>query len=249
MICSSKSAAIAALTFALLASTSAFAADTLRPYPSARTAPAQSWSGFYGGPQIGFGSGKTSTSSDLGGGLGSIDTSGSISGGFGGLNVGYNFQFDNIVFGPEADFKFGSQKGTASQDALVGGFLPVNITTDANLNWTGTIGGRLGYDLNGWLFYGTAGWAFGQASISGVASSSGFQLGTFNTTKMVHGSAFGLGLEKRLTGNWSNWSAKLEYQRQNFGSFDVTANTIFGPVTTTGKITDNVVKAGLNYHF
>ena len=79
--------------------------------------------------------------------------------------------------------------------------------------------------------------------------------GSFSRTKV--GWTVGAGVETKLD---SHWSAKLEYVYVDLGSVDETfaipINPAFGPAFTTGsatatrssRITDNIVRIGLNYH-
>lgn len=62
----------------------------------------------------------------------------------GGLYGGYNLQSDKIVYGAEADLNYSGVDSTKA-----------DVTTTQKLN--GSVRGRVGYDLDSFLVYGTAG--------------------------------------------------------------------------------------------
>jgi len=58
----------------------------------------------------------------------------------------------------------------------------------------------------------------------------------------------GGGVEAAL---WGNWTGKLEYLYIDFGTFN---NALIGivpitPVATSSRVTDQIVRVGLNYRF
>ena len=169
---------ILAMTVASLAAAAgtATAADLPRssaPYYS--PAPAvYNWGGGYAGLNVGYEWGRITNSS------------GSPSGLEGGLQVGYNWQSGQFVFGGETDIQV-----TGADDT----FAPWKFANP----WFGTLRGRAGYAMNNVLFYGTFGLAYGGLK------------GTFlglDESKTHVGWAGGLGMEVGFT---PNWSAKIEY--------------------------------------
>lgn len=96
-------------------------------------------------------------------------------------------------------------------------------------NWDASLRGRLGIDLDGVLPYVEAGVAFANATVTdgGVDSSGSYT-----------GWTAGAGVEFKLA---DQLSANVEYRYNNYGDQTLDANTV--------SLTDNVVKAGLNYHF
>lgn len=156
---------------------------------------------------------------DAGVGTGSPSPSGYLIGG----TVGYNYQVGSIVYGLEGDFDYASVKDTVACGAF---------TCTAEQKWLATFRGRVGYAFDRWLPYLTGGGAYSnvRASINpGVASASDTKLGY----------TLGAGLEYAFM---SNWTAKIEYLYVDLGRI----NTAVG---TSGDITENVVRAGLNYKF
>jgi outer membrane immunogenic protein len=130
-----------------------------------------------------------------------------------------------------------------------------------------TVRARLGVVSGPWLAYATGGVAIAKVNTGGVftpaAAAGGPNAGASwdqSTTKA--GWTLGLGVENALT---SNWSWKLEYLYVNlgsvtgsgavgstncYGSVGICANTsAAGTAGLTTKITDNIVRVGVNYKF
>ena len=156
-------AAAAAVTIAVSGGT-ASAAD-LGPYPPPGAsikddyipAPvAFSWRGFYFGVNAGYGWGgsdrlhfNSATDGRFGG---QFDNAG----GFGGGQFGYNAQFGNWVLGAEADIQ-GAGIGDTRVGTTAAGFA---AAVQNDINYFGTIRGRIGYAAGPMLFYGTGGFAW-----------------------------------------------------------------------------------------
>ena len=155
--------------------------------------------------------------------------SGGLDGFVGGGQLGYNWQSGALVFGLEGDFQ-----GTAQDrsTALGGGF-----TATEKLPWFATVRGRLGYAAGPWLLYGTGGVAWVNYK---VEISNGAATVSDNDTKAAW--TLGAGVEYMFA---PNWSTKLEYLYMDTGNTDV---TLFG-TTYNGRAKNNIVRAGLNYHF
>jgi high affinity Mn2+ porin len=129
------------------------------------------WSGFYVGAHAGVASAHSTWSatqpgaSNLAGSLDlfqaydPFDGSGSH---FGGLSAGYNYMLPSrIVVGAETDVSFAS-----TLSAIDGFASPVigSATYSDTVELFGTARGRLGYDVNRWLYYVTGGlaWTYDQ---------------------------------------------------------------------------------------
>jgi outer membrane immunogenic protein len=189
---------------------------------------AYSWSGLYLGVNAGY-SGATLGETLSGGGV-SGSGSASISGGIGGAQIGYNYQLGAMVMGFEADFD-----GSTETKSIAAGI----SSGTAEIPWIGTLRGRLGVAFDRFLVYATAGGAATQLrSVVNVGA-----IGSSNTTNTQGGWTAGGGLEVAITGNLS---ARLEYLYFDTGNFDV---AYVGPpfVTVSGRLQDNLVRAGLNY--
>jgi outer membrane immunogenic protein len=180
-----KTLFVAALAAAFAAGPAA-AADIQRgpaPYYSAPMAPAgvYKWAGPYAGLNIGYEWGKVT------------GTVGEPSGIAGGGQLGYNWQYDQFVFGGETDIQFSAADDT---------FAPWKFSNP----WFGTLRARGGAAFNNMLLYATLGLAYG--NLKG-------QLFGLDETKTEIGWTAGVGLEYGFT---PNWSAKVEYLYMDLAS-------------------------------
>ena len=254
---------IAALGFAAV-SAPALAADMALKAPPV-AAPVWSWNGWYVGVNVGGSFGKASDSGTFGAPpVAFVSSSARLDGVIGGGQIGYNWVSNNWLLGLEADIQGSGERGTATSAAGVAGFCGVialfpcttvgTLADRESLSWFGTVRGRLGVLASPtWLFYATGGLAYGGIKSSEaltVAAGGPFPAGAFansvNTTKA--GWTVGGGVEGVVSGNWT---AKLEYLYMDFGNIN---NTLIGfapfaPINLRTHVTDNVVRAGLNYHF
>ena len=182
-----------------------------------------SWTGFYVGINGGFGSGHCRS------GTGAAFYGSSPSGGFLGAQIGYNHHLtDNIVLGIEADAQWANITGRNP----TGG-----PTVTQTINWFGTVRGRLGYAMDTWLPYVTAGLAV--AGATRTTSAGGGQSVSATHTGYV----LGAGIEWAFAGDWS---AKLEYQYLNFGADHLRPSRVTDPSV---GLTANTIRIGLNKHF
>ncbi len=208
---------------------------------------AYDWSGFYIGVNAGYSTGTWNSTGFLpgatfaapGAGTASPNVKGFVVGG----QLGYNWQYGNWVLGLEGDFQITTEKATLDWVIPGGGVLvavipATPISNEWKFPWFGTGRGRIGYAMDNWLFYGTAGAAYGN-----VKSSLTTPATTISSSKSKLGWTAGAGAE------WAfdrNWSAKFEYLYVNLGSvtfFDATATPV------TSKINDHIFRIGLNYRF
>jgi outer membrane immunogenic protein len=196
------------------------------------------WTGWYVGANIGGSFGTASDSATfagvpVGGGSPSLD------GVVGGGQLGYNWQANAWVFGLEADIQGTSEDGIATTGTL---------NYSDKLPWFGTVRGRIGFlPAPNWLIYGTGGLAYGEVDTNTTLTVGALGASNnFDTTRV--GWTAGGGVEAFLS---RNWSAKIEYLYVDLGSFSNTFTGLatFTPVTLSTHVTDNIVRAGLNYHF
>jgi outer membrane immunogenic protein len=176
------------------------------------------WSGFYVGVNGGYGWG--SSRYDFGAaGANRFNVNGGLAGG----TIGYNYQFGQTVVGIEGDFDWANLNGSS---ACVAGICQTKV------DWLSTVRGRLGYAIDRFMPFVTAGAAFGdvKANIPGLGSQSNTQAGW----------TVGGGAEYAFA---PNWTIKAEYLYVDLGKFNC---------TTCGanvKFNENIVRAGLNYKF
>jgi outer membrane immunogenic protein len=146
-----------------------------------------------------------------------------------GITFGLNRQFNDMVYGIEADWGWANINGTGSGDAFSG----CQAGCYTNVSSLGTLRGRVGYAWGTYMPYLTGGLAWGQIKSGqpGIDSSTwepGFTLGG--------------GIEALFA---PNWSLKTEYLwvRVNDSGYTATA-----PVMVVQR-DNNVLRMGVNYHF
>ena len=261
--------AVAAATS--LIATGALAADLPVKAPVYK-APVElfTWTGFYGGLNIGYSAGDVNNSATIdrfltglplpGTLIGTNGARSALNGMIGGGQLGYNWQVTNWLVGLEADIQGSDQHGWSSITCLACSDDGTNILTNLNehLDWFGTVRGRAGWLVSPeLLFYATGGLAYGHVGVTGSATGN-FNLTTVNlpgTSSTRAGWTVGVGTEWHLTGAWT---AKLEYLYMDLGTVNggpVPLTGILVPVRTeaglsySAHFTDNIVRAGVNYHF
>jgi outer membrane immunogenic protein len=219
------------------------AADIATPPPPAPpssyfpTAAPINWGGFYIGVNSGYGFGTsnwtaTAASSAAGGTTGSFNTSGLLVGG----TLGLNLQAGAVLFGVETDGGWTNLNGSSSNSYCSS--VTANATCETKSDWLSTARIRIGYAFNQILVYGTGGIAVGDVQ-SGLNPPA-----TFDSSINVGWTA-GAGIEYAFA---QNWSAKIEYLYINLGASCTSANC--GPaVPFTVPLTENVVRAGVNFKF
>lgn len=242
-----------------------FAADLPVKAPLLPPAPVYSWTGWYVGTHAGYGWLDNDVSIGFvdPGGLGNVGptvAAGALplafstdrDGFIGGVQLGYNWQVHpNWVIGVEADISFTDWSGTQSITRAVAPFFPLTSTAGQDTDWFGTLRGRLGYASNNWLFYGTAGLAFGHTDYtygqSNTAAGGGVNfLGTDSSADI--GWSAGAGVEY----GWGNWTARVEYLHFDLGDHSFTTPLNGAPTTIFTPSFSNegdLVRVGVNYRF
>jgi len=241
---------------------SAFAADLPpRSYDKApaMASPVANWSGLYVGGNVGYGWGNDSTDFaflptpaffEVDNTALDTKSKGAISG----VQIGYNWQMGAILAGLEADIQ-GSGIKSSKQSPFVNidanGFLPGQfLSTEQELSWFGTVRGRLGATVTpDLLLYATGGLAYGHVDASAnTFFSSAFQYpASVGQTKA--GWTVGAGAEWMFA---RNWSAKVEYLYLDLGNVSAVGRSALNPgseATYTWQTRENIVRAGVNYHF
>lgn len=223
------------LALGALAASSALAADLSvidPPAPSysaapAYTSPPNDWTGFYAGVLGGYGFGNMNTT------IAGTTTGTPSNGVLAGVTVGANMQIDSYVLGVEGDINWSGQSGNATC---------AGATCNTDLDWVGSVRGRLGYAIDPALLYVTGGVAVARANTS-VSPVTAGTTGSYSDT--YTGWTLGAGAEAALT---EHLSAKLEYAYSDFGDRTAAAGTLATTAATT-SLTSHAVKFGLNYRF
>jgi outer membrane immunogenic protein len=199
-------------TVALGGFSAAYAADAVDQIPEApvaqsEPAPAANWQGFYLG-----GAGTYNM-----GGFGNKYNARALGGQ---VYTGYNWQAGQIVYGAEADI------GYSGADGAAGGGEGKNEVN-------GSIRGRIGYDLNPFLLYGTAGLAATKNKFSNAAGSD---------TDTSLGYTVGAGAETFVT---NNITARVEYRYTNYADSDFHV----GGANISRGYDEHSVKVGIGVKF
>ena len=132
----------------------------------------------------------------------------------GGALAGYNWQYNQFVFGLEGDFGWTNADGTGEPTPP-----PVIVTVSRAPNtydfkWTSHVRGRLGYAADRWLFFVAGGLS--------IADFNFHEGATTTTTTQISGATYvgwsiGGGIEYAIT---QNLLGRIEYLYDNFGHKD-----------------------------
>lgn len=249
-------AAVGALTFAIQANAADLNSGSFKDAPAALALP--KWSGFYVGINGGYGWRETDDqfayagcAADCRGGS-TWPTFGGIGadGGFGGGQIGYSRQgilgTPWLVAGIEADIQGAGISGSATD--------MYGENYRMNLDWFGTVRGRIGYAANNTLFYFTGGFAFGGLRQHGEDNTDPSLTANYDFNGTVTGYVLGGGIEYKFN---PSWSLKAEYQYLNFGKNDPSTSTAavnagYGATASAdgfkvGEDAFHTVRVGVNY--
>jgi outer membrane immunogenic protein len=181
---------------------------------------------------------------------GSASNSASASSWVAGGQVGYNWQRGPWVYGLEADISALHLK--SEMNTLVPALpIPSSANTNGDVNWYGTVRGRLGWASGPWLFYGTGGLAYGRVELnSSISSSLGPRSLNLQTSAVKTGWVAGGGIEYEWL---PNLIFNLGYQYVDLGTISVAGtNTAFSGVLSQSARAHaqfSVVTAGLSWRF
>jgi outer membrane immunogenic protein len=192
------------------------------------TPPVYNWAGIYVGVNGGYGFGRVNWLNP------NTATSGNFNanGGFIGGTLGVNFQASALVFGVEGDVDWSRINGSASNT-----FCNLTGNCQTGNTWLSTLRGRIGVAADRVLIYGTGGGVFGnvQSSANGVTETS---------TKT--GWTVGAGVEVAFD---EHWTGKVDYLYANFGNATCTVACGSPALPLTFSLTDNLIRAGINFKF
>jgi outer membrane immunogenic protein len=263
-----KALAIGISVLALSAAGQANASDLYVPAPapagSYKDAPyvPETWTGFYLGINGGYGwSAQDSTVRAAGETqvcTGNVEVcnpqtvtqygtkSFGTDGGFGGGQIGYNYQRGSIVLGVEADIQGSAIDGSGTVNLAN---VSASATGKNDLDWFGTLRGRLGYAAGGTLVYFTGGFAFGGVTDTLTVKPAQGASSTVSSSSTNTGYVLGGGVEQKIN---PSWSVKAEYQYFDLGHdwlYTSAGNPGYQAVATyNAEHSYNTVRLGLNYH-
>jgi outer membrane immunogenic protein len=225
------SIAIIAAALGLSFGQAASAADVpvKAPPPAYAPPPVYNWTGFYVGGHVGYLWGRTHVEED-----GIVTEDGAPTDGvIGGALAGYNWQYNQFVFGLEGDFGWTNAHGTGATPAPI--IVPPNTY---DFNWTSHVRGRLGYAADRWLFFVAGGLAIADFDFhEGAAAIPQTPGGTYA------GWSIGGGIEYALT---SNLVGRVEYLYDDFGHKDYIGA---GGDPYRISLTGNTVRGALAWKF
>lgn len=244
---------------AVLLAGSANAADLAVPaYKAPVAPPAFSWTGWYIGGNIGGGWGAATGSNVSVDGSGIdrsiLDLNSKPNGIIGGGQIGYDWQVSpSWLFGVVADFQGANIKGAAGLSELgsIGG-QPATLSAGAtqNLQFLGTVRGRLGWTAGNWLVYGSGGVAYGSVSSTdnlGLSVGGGSDTLSGSSSETRFGWAGGAGVNYALS---QNWIVGVDYLHYDLGHTSVTGSDTFGnTLTVDQKVGGDIVRGIVNYKF
>jgi high affinity Mn2+ porin len=212
----------------------AVAADVRLPVKAAHSQSVFDWTGFYVGAHAGFGRGSSSAVlTDPA----TTAARGFFGGVIGGVHAGYNVQLSSgIVLGAEADINFPNYLTSNSIVALLA--TPRSEVVE-QLDYAGSLRGRIGYASGHWLAYATGGLAWaGERFVNTPA------IGSEEKELNVRlGWAAGAGVEYAFA---PHWSLRLEYLYSRFEQ----ANIRFPSATQISSSLDlQSIRVGLNRKF
>jgi outer membrane immunogenic protein len=170
----------------------------------------------------------------------------STTGVVGGVEVGYDWQSRYFVYGVAADWTWTGLKKTNTVASGISAF-----SHQAKIDWLASFRGRMGLAVDDTLVYFTGGLALGQikSNASQVDFGGPHNYGALNTTQV--GWVAGLGVEHKITQNWSFKGEVLYY--------DLGTKTATGTPNPSGGVRGNystefsheiiVGRVGVAYHF
>lgn len=223
------------------------AAPAVATAADATKQPAHDWSGAYVGGYLGGGwaSKEWTLISNAGNGqcgqCGSVVTDYSLEGMIGGIQLGYNRQFDNWVFGVEGDLGLTGLEGTGT---WTGGNPSGTRSGKTDINWLATLGPKGGWAMDRILLS-----VEGGLALAGEDYSSQGQDGISRGSATRAGWFVGASAEYAVN---AKWSLKFDYNYLNFGTKQVSLTRDqgnSGPTVFDIKQDMHTAKIGLNYHF
>jgi outer membrane immunogenic protein len=253
-----RKAAIGIVAVAAIIGTPVFAADMVVKAPPPAPAPAWSWTGFYLGANFGGGWEdetlvRTDDNSPLAfpPGFREMENDNGV---LGGGQIGFDYQWNRLVFGVQGTFDAASLLGSSSELAVNGTEVVHQASKISSLF---DAGARVGYAVSDQLLpyvSGGAAWMEHSQTANTFTVPGGAFVETSTGSEWHTGWFIGSGVEYRIT---RNWSAFVEYDY--YGGFDGNSDrtaVATGPGIPLGLASNhtyqadiNVVKIGLNWRF
>src|SRR5262249_23482016 len=131
----------------------------------------------------------------------------------GGALAGYNWQYNQFVFGLEGDFGWTNAKGTGLIQPIT---TVTHLPNTYDFNWTAHVRGRFGYAADRWLFFVAGGLSFADFNFHEGATITTITFPPIVGATYV-GWSIGGGIEYAIT---QNLLARAEFLYDNFGHKD-----------------------------
>ena len=169
----------------------------------------------------------------------------------GGGQVGYNFQWNWLLFGIEADGGYMNLDGDGTEPGSPGN----DTRGESDSDWYFTIRGRLGIAFHHWLFYGTGGGIGVNYEKRVIDDCDIFALGGCGSERISArdedfdwGWTAGAGIEYMFD---CHWTFRVEYLRFELDreGFSGEGINFGGSYNFDGDTEGNIVRAALNYKF
>lgn len=161
-----------------------------------------------------------------------FDRNPNIDGFTAGAFLGYNWRFDRILLGAEADAGLGSLSEDSDKSAL-------NDYSAFDVDWNAHVRARLGFVSDSTLFYVAAGLALAGVTVDDTDPN----WGEDDATHV--GWTVGAGIEHAFT---KNLRARVEYLYDDYGDKDY-AITGFYTYRANVDLTASIIRVGLSYQF
>ncbi|HXW31348.1 MAG TPA: outer membrane beta-barrel protein [Xanthobacteraceae bacterium] len=215
------------------------------------------WTGCYGGLQIGVASQTDGFAQNNNFGIIDVEGFGGANNGANGWGavaggqIGCNYQINQLVVGIEGDGLWSSITNTSGFNIV--GVDGEGIQLRTRNQWDADIALRVGAAFDRLLVYGKGGVAWGGFNFRETLSFGGVSEEILNSGNItLPGALFGVGMEYAF---FPNWTAKIEYnyiayaQRQIPFTFTEGGTTSPVEFTEAFGATKQIIKVGINYKF
>ena len=171
----------------------------------------------------------------------------------GGINIGWNYQWNDFIFGIEADYLDNRKQLKMDSGDVTYITQPAHTfktTGKINIEHTISLRPKFGYTWNDSLLYVTGGLSFAKLNYSfDFSETFQNQLSSVKKSNTQKGWTFGAGIEHPLN---TDWTVRVEYLYSEFETLSASSQLSDYP----DQIIDNKVKVkmsdfriGINYHF
>ncbi|MDB6181009.1 outer membrane protein [Paracoccus fistulariae] len=160
-----------------------------------------------------------------------------------GLNIGYRWQIDNWVFGPELFY----ERGNIDDELSYSGDHENGATLISKVNYVAGLQFKGGFAFaSGTLLYGSVGYVRGDFDYDWFETDLGDTIIDETKGYNADGYSLGLGVERKLSEKWSIFG---EWQYRNFGKTNISYAYEDGSKLTRATPEHHNFKLGVNFQF